>query len=72
MFERQICYSSQQMFENPTVSLNVRTLQLLCEDGVLLDCIELHVSLYGQQHPKCNSSRFVCKLRSSSNSQTKI
>jgi hypothetical protein len=41
----KIRYSSQQMFQNPTVNVSV-----FCNSFVSVD---LHVSLYGQQHPNC-------------------
>ena len=29
------------------------TLQFVCEDRILFVSVDVHVSLYGQQHPKC-------------------
>jgi hypothetical protein len=49
------------------------TLQLVCESRVLFVWVDLHVSLRGQQHPKCEREirlvcpPFFCKVRSSSN-----
>ena len=51
-----------------------RTLQLVCEDRVLFVWVDLHVSLCGQQHSKCERalrhvySPHLFKLRCSSNS----
>ena len=45
MFKLEICYTSQQMFENP--SQLYCTLQLVCEDCVLFVCVDLHVSFWG-------------------------
>ena len=48
-------------------------LKLLREDGVFFVWVDLHVSLCGQQHPKCHREirlmrpNFFCNLRSTSN-----
>jgi len=71
--EITICYSSQQMFKNPTVNRDA-----LCNSYlkiVLFIGVDVYISLCGQQHPKCNwavllvYSSFFC---SSSNHTTKI
>jgi hypothetical protein len=60
------------MFEKPHRQPQ-STLQHLREDRVLFLWVDLHISLYGQQHPKRKQAiRLVClhlfsKLRSSSN-----
>jgi hypothetical protein len=70
MFEWRICYT--EMFEK-TLRPPQRTLQLLCEDRVLLDWVDLPVTLCGQQHPKCGLAfrlvypHFFCQFHSSSN-----
>jgi hypothetical protein len=54
------------------------SLQLVCEDRVLLVVGSLHLSLCGQQHPKCEPAihlvypPFICKRRSSSNPTNEI
>jgi hypothetical protein len=54
-----------------------RTLQLVCEDRVFFVGIDLHVSLCGHQHPKCERAirlvypPFFCKRCSSSNPTNK-
>jgi len=58
MFVWQICYPEMKIMLQLTINglqshrQPQSTLRIVCEDGVLFVWVDLHVSLFGQQHAK--------------------